>query len=81
MRFAFSPHMERAVHHSSAWVCDGPIVQAVVGIAWGQVVLLVDATVGIVVLQCVGKRKVPPEPEMEPEMEPLQEKRVEQVKK
>ena len=47
-------------YHSSAWVCDGPIVQAVVGIAWGQVVLLVAASVGTVAVQYVDT-EVPPE--------------------
>ena len=63
MRFAFLLHMVKAVHRSLAWVCDGPIVQAVVGTAWGQVVQLVGATVGIVVVVYAGKKKVPPEPE------------------
>ena len=63
MRFAFLPHMEKAVHRSSAWVCDGPIVQAVVGTAWGQVDQFAVAIVDIAVSQYAGKKKVPPEPE------------------
>ena len=54
--------MGKAGHHSSAWVCDDPIVQAVVGTAWGQVDQFAVATVGIVVVVYAGKKKVPPEP-------------------
>ena len=52
--------MGKAGHHSSAWVCDDPIVQAVVGTAWGQVDQFAVATVGIVVVVYAGKKKVPP---------------------
>ena len=61
MRFAFLLHMVKAVHRSLAWVCDGPIVQAVVGTAWGQVVRLVGAIAGTAVVVYVGMKKVPPE--------------------
>ena len=72
------------MHRSSAWVCDGPIVQAIVGTAWGQVAQFAVAVVDIAVLQYAGKKKVPPgqEPKVwKPEKCPQEMVRVEQVKK
>ena len=66
------------MHRSSAWVCDGPIVQAVVGTAWGQVAQFAVAIVDIAVSQYAGKKKVPPG--QEPERCPPEMERVEQVK-